>query len=224
MRVLIIEDEAPLARSIQRGLIENHFAVDVVGRGEEGVAHASATPYDAVLLDLGLPGMDGMTVLRRLRGAGISSPVLVLTARDALADKIAGLDAGADDYLTKPFSFLELLARLRALLRRPAGPQASLQVADLRMDLGAHRVTRGAETLVLTSKEFALLEFFLRNPGRVLSRTAIAEHVWDYRFDDVVSNVIDVIVSRLRAKVDRGHAVRLLHTVKGVGYVLREEA
>jgi len=224
MRALVIEDERKLAFYIKKGLEEHHFAVDVAYNGEEGVGYADENEYDVVVLDLLLPKKDGMAVLRELREKGDPVPVLILTALDAVADKVAGLDAGADDYLTKPFSFLELLARVRALLRRgTVEPQVKLQVGDLVIDLTAHRASRAGKSLQLTNKEFALLEFFIRNSGRVLTRTAIAEHVWDYRFEDTLSNVIDVFVNRLRNKIDRDFTQKLIHTVNGVGYVMREE-
>jgi len=224
MRALVIEDERKLAFYIKKGLEEHHFAVDVAYNGEEGVGYADENEYDVVVLDLLLPKKDGMTVLRELREKGDPVPVLILTARDTVADKVTGLDAGADDYLTKPFSFLELLARVRALLRRgTVEPQVKLQMGDLVIDLTAHRASRAGKSLQLTNKEFALLEFFMRNSGRVLTRTAIAEHVWDYRFEDTLSNVIDVFVNRLRNKIDRDFTQKLIHTVKGVGYVMREE-
>ena len=224
MRVLVIEDERRLARYIKKGLEEHHFAVDLASDGEEGLCCAQVNEYDVIVLDLLLPKKCGLTVLRELRERDDQVPVLILTARDALTDKVAGFDAGADDYLTKPFSFLELLLRVRALLRRgKVEPQVKLQVGDLVMDLTAHRASRAGKLLQLTSKEFALLEFFLRNPGRVLSRTTISEHVWDYGFENTLSNVIDVFVNRLRNKIDRDFAHKLLHTVKGVGYVLQEE-
>ena len=224
MRALVIEDERKLAFYIKKGLEEHHFAVDVAYNGEEGGCYADENEYDVVVLDLLLPKKDGMAVLRELREKGDPVPVLILTARDTVADKVTGLDAGADDYLTKPFSFLELLARVRALLRRgTVEPQVKLQMGDLVIDLTAHRASRAGKSLQLTNKEFALLEFFMRNSGRVLTRTAIAEHVWDYRFGDTLSNVIDVFVNRLRNKIDRDFTQKLIHTVKGVGYVMREE-
>jgi len=224
MRALVIEDERKLAFYIKKGLEEHHFAVDVAYNGEEGVGYADENEYDVVVLDLLLPKKDGMAVLRELREKGDPVPVLILTARDTVAHKVTGLDAGADDYLTKPFSFLELLARVRALLRRgTVEPQVKLQMGDLVIDPTAHRASRAGKSLQLTNKEFALLEFFMRNSGRVLTRTAIAEHVWDYRFEDTLSNVIDVFVNRLRNKIDRDFTQKLIHTVKGVGYVMREE-
>lgn len=224
MRILVIEDEQRLARYIKKGLEEHHFAVDVAFDGEQGIFCAEVNEYDVLILDLLLPKKEGMTVLQELRQKGSQVPVLILTARDTVTDKVAGFDAGADDYLTKPFSFLELLARVRALLRRgKVEPQAKLEMGDLVMDLTAHRASRAGKVLQLTSKEFALLEFFLRNPGRVLTRTVIAEHVWDYGFENTLSNVIDVFVNRLRSKIDRDFTPKLLHTVKGVGYVLQEK-
>lgn len=224
MRVLVIEDERPLARSLKKGLEEHHFAVDLAQDGEEAISRADMNEYDVIVLDLLLPKKDGMAFLQEFREKGGQVPVLILTARDTVADKVEGLNAGADDYLTKPFSFLELLARVRALLRRgKVEPQTTLQVEDLIMDLVAHRVRCAGKFVQLTSKEFALLEFFMRNPGRVLTRTTISEHVWDYRFERTLSNVIDVFVNRLRKKIDPDGAKRLIHTVKGVGYVMREE-
>jgi len=224
MRVLVIEDERKLALYIKKGLEENHFAVDLAENGEAGILYAGVNEYDIIVLDILLPKKDGMEVLRELRESGSPVPVLILTARDAVSEKIAGLNAGADDYLTKPFSFLELLARVRALLRRgKVEPQLTLQVGDVVMDLIAHRVRVSGKPIQLTSKEFALLEFLLRNPGRVLTRTTIAEHVWDSRYDNTLSNVIDVFVKRLRAKIDCAPAKKLIHTVKGVGYVVRED-
>jgi len=225
MRILVIEDEQKLAFYIKKGLEEHHFAVDIAYDGEAGVSLADVNEYDVIILDLLLPKKDGMAVLRELRAKGSPTPVLILTARDIVADKVAGLNAGADDYLVKPFSFVELLARVWALLRRgKVEPQVKLRVEDLVMDLVTHRVSRAGKVLELTSKEFALLEFFMRNPSRVLTRTTISEHVWDYRFENTFSNVIDVFVNRLRNKIDRDFATKLIHTVKGVGYVLKEEA
>lgn len=224
MRVLVVEDEQKLALYIKKGLEEHHFAVDTAHDGEEGILSVEVNEYDVLILDLLLPKKDGMTMLRELREKGSQVPVLILTARDTVADKVAGLNAGADDYLVKPFSFVELLARVWALLRRgKVKPQVKLQVGDLVMDLVTHRVRRAGKSLDLTSKEFALLEFFLRNPNHVLTRTTISEHVWDYRFENTLSNVIDVLVNRLRNKVDRDFAKKLIHTVKGVGYALKEE-
>ncbi|GAB6064735.1 heavy metal response regulator transcription factor [Deferrisoma palaeochoriense] len=223
MRILVVEDEAKVASFIRKGLEEERYAVDVAGDGEEGLELAELNPYDLIVLDLMLPGLDGFRFIQKLRGQGIATPILVLTARDSVSDKVKGLDLGADDYLTKPFAFAELLARIRALLRRGT-PQASpvLQVADLTLDPAARRVTRAGRSIELTAKEFALLEYFLRNAGRVLTRTMILEHVWDQSFDSY-TNVVDVYVNYLRKKVDQGFEPKLIHTVRGVGYVLREE-
>lgn len=223
MRILVVEDEAKVASFIRKGLEEERYAVDVAADGEEGLELAELNPYDLIVLDLMLPRLDGFRFIQRLRGQGIATPILVLTARDSVSDKVKGLDLGADDYLTKPFAFAELLARIRALLRRGT-PQASpvLQVADLTLDPAARRVTRAGRSIELTAKEFALLEYFLRNAGRVLTRTMILEHVWDQSFDSY-TNVVDVYVNYLRKKVDQGFEPKLIHTVRGVGYVLREE-
>ncbi len=221
MRVLLVEDDREMVRYLKRGLTEVGYAVDTAFDGEEGLRLASTEMFDAVVLDLMLPGRDGMAVVSALREAGCATPVLMLTARDGVDDRVRGLDAGADDYLVKPFSFEELLARLRALLRRAsAEPQTELRAADLRMDLVAHRVFRGDEELDLTPKEFALLEYLLRHAGQAVTRTMILNHVWNYDFDPG-TNVVDVYVRRLRRKVDEGRKVRLIHTVRGVGYVLK---
>ncbi|NOY44412.1 heavy metal response regulator transcription factor [Deferrisoma camini] len=223
MRILVVEDEEKVASFIRKGLEEERYAVDVALDGEEGLELAELNPYDLIVLDLMLPGLDGFRFIQRLRAQGVHTPILVLTARDSVGDKVKGLDLGADDYLTKPFAFAELLARIRALLRRGA-PQAPpvLQVADLTLDPAARRVTRAGKPIELTAKEFALLEYFMRHAGRVLTRTMILEHVWDQSFDSY-TNVVDVYVNYLRKKVDQGFEPRLIHTVRGVGYVLREE-
>ena len=223
MRILLVEDDRKVASFIRKGLTEEGYAVDVAHDGEAGLFMGLDRLHDVIVLDVMLPGKPGFQVLRELRQAKVSTPVLLLTARDAVEDKVQGLDAGADDYLTKPFAFAELLARVRALLRRGKAAQAAmLQVADLALDPAARTVKRGGETIPLTNREFALLEYFLRNPGRVLTRTMIAEHVWDYSFD-AGTNVIDVYVNYLRKKVDAGREPKLIHTVRGVGYVLRAE-
>lgn len=222
MRVLVIEDDSAMAGYLERGLRESGYAVDVAADGPSGLHQARSESYDAVLLDVMLPGLDGLSLVRRLRDEGSPTPVLMLTARDTVTDRVKGLDAGADDYLQKPFSFAELLARLRALLRRgsaAAGP-TELAEGDLKMDLVRHAVFRGEQNLDLTPKEFALLEYLLRNKGQVLTRTMILEHVWDIHFDPG-SNVVDVHVRRLRQKVDEGHWAPLLQTVRGIGYVLK---
>lgn len=218
MRVLIVEDNPKMAGAIQRGLRENGYAADVCHSGFEGEDLAAAQPYDVVILDLMLPDRDGVEVCRNLRRRCIATPVLMLTALSSTEDKIAGLDAGADDYLAKPFDFEELLARLRALLRRGEATEGRhLRCDDLELDLYTRRAKRGDNEFELSNKEFALLEYLMRNPNRVLSRSQIAEKVWDMNFEPG-SNVIDVYVSSLRKKVDRHAPVPLLHTVKGAGY------
>jgi len=221
MRILLVEDEKKVASFIQRGLEAEHYAVDVVHDGETGLARASDGDYDLLILDVMLPKRDGLSVLREVRQRKLTVPVLLLTARDTVADKVTGLDCGADDYLTKPFAFEELLARVRALLRRGAPTAAPvLTLADLHMDLVTHQVIRADKRIDLTAKEFALLEFFLRHPRRVLSRSLIAQHVWGVDFD-TFTNVIDVYVNYLRKKIDADFEPKLLHTVRGAGYVLK---
>jgi two-component system OmpR family response regulator len=224
VRVLIVEDEVKMAGLIRRGLREEGMAADVAIRGEDALWMAAATTYDAIVLDVMLPGLDGFETCRRLRDDAIWSPVLMLTARDSVEDRVAGLDGGADDYLTKPFSFAELLARLRALVRRgPIGRPAVLEVGDLRLDPATHQVWRGDSEVVLSQKEFALLEAFMRRPGEVLSRYQLLEQAWDYEYENR-SNVIDVYVRYLREKVDRPFGAESIETVRGVGYRLREAA
>lgn len=221
MHILLVEDEKKVASFIQRGLEAEHYAVDVVHDGETGLACIFDGDYDLLILDVMLPKRNGLSVLRELRQRKLTVPVLMLTARDTVTDKVTGLDCGADDYLTKPFAFEELLARVRALLRRgtPA-PTSVLAFADLRLDLVTRQVTRAGKRIDLTAKEFALLDFFLRQPGRVLSRSLIAQHVWGVDFD-TFTNVIDVYVNYLRKKIDADFEPKLLHTVRGVGYVLK---
>jgi DNA-binding response OmpR family regulator len=220
--VLVVEDDARMAELLRRGLQEEGYAVDAVSTGEEGVWLGTENDYDAVVLDVMLPDGDGFEVCRRLRQADRWAPVMMLTARDAVPDRVAGLDAGADDYLTKPFSFQELFARVRALVRRGVGERpAVLEVGDLRLDPATRRVHRGDEELSLTAKEAALLEYFLRHPGEVLTRAQIIEHVWDFAYDGG-SNVVDVYVRYLREKVDRPFGHRSIETVRGAGYRLRE--
>jgi len=223
VRILVAEDELKLASLLRRGLVEEGHAVDVARTGEEAVAHAYGVAYDAVVLDLMLPGIDGLEVCRMLRAAGIWAPVLMLTARDAVQDRVAGLDAGADDYLPKPFAFDELLARLRALIRRgrPERPVV-LDVGELRLDPASRRAWRVDAELQLSAKEFSLLETFMRYPGQVLSRQQLVEHAWDDAYEHR-SNVVDVYVRYLREKVDRPFGRRSLETVRGVGYRLRKE-
>jgi two-component system OmpR family response regulator len=221
MRVLIAEDEVKMAGLLRRGLQEEGYAVDVVATGPEAVWAGTENPYDAIVLDVMLPYLDVFAVCRQLRVANRWAPILMLTARDAVPDRVAGLDAGADDYLTKPFAFTELLARLRALVRRGAGERpATLSAGDLVLDPAARRVQRGQAMIELTAKEFALLEFFLRHPGEVLTRSRIIEHVWDFAYDGD-SNVVDVYVRYLREKIDRPFGRDTIETVRGTGYRLR---
>jgi two-component system OmpR family response regulator len=224
MRVLIVEDEVKMASLIRRGLREEGLSADVAIKGEDALWMTGATEYDAIVLDVMLPGIDGFETARRLRADGVWAPVLMLTARDAVEDRVAGLDGGADDYLTKPFSFAELLARLRALARRgPVGQATVLEVGDLRLDPAERRVWRGDREIDLTAKEFALLETFMRRPGEVLTRFHLLEHAWDYDYENR-SNVVDVYVRYLRDKIDRPFGVRTLETVRGAGYRLRSAA
>ena len=215
-----MEDDTRVAAFIARGLREQAYAVDVSGNGEQALYQASVNEYDLVILDVMLPVKDGYQVCRELRAAGFRAPILMLTARDAVDDRVEGLDSGADDYLTKPFDFKELLARLRALRRRSAELRPAVaHVADLTLNTASHAVERGGRAVSLTAKEYALLEFLVLNAGRVVGREPIAEHVWDESFDPF-SNVIDVYVKRLRAKLDTGYSRRLIHTRRGEGYIL----
>ena len=224
MRVLVVEDDVKMASLLRRGLVEEGLAADVARTGDEALWMAEATEYDAIVLDVMLPGTDGFEVCRRLRESGRWSPVLVLTARDAVEDRVAGLDAGADDYLTKPFSFAELLARLRALARRaPLERPAILEAGDLRLDPATRRAWRGDVEIGLSAKEFALLETFMRRPGEVLSRYQLLEHCWDYGYENR-SNVVDVYVRYLREKIDRPFGRKSLETVRGAGYRFKGEA
>jgi two-component system copper resistance phosphate regulon response regulator CusR len=223
VRILVVEDEQKVAAFVAEGLREQAYAVDVASDGEEGIWRALNTDYDVILLDIMLPKHDGFTVLRKIRAAERPARVLMLTARDAISDRVHGLNEGADDYLPKPFDFDELLARIAALLRRPAVMvQSELRCADLVLNRRTREVTRSGRRLELSTKQFAMLEFLLLRQNDVVSRTEIAEHVWDEAFDPM-SNVIDVTLHHLRAKVDRGSPVRLLHTVRGAGYVLRAD-
>ena len=223
MRILVVEDEKKVASFIKKGLEEEGYAVDIARHGEEGLAMSLAQVHDLIILDIRLPKLDGLQVLKALRQEKVMTAVLLLTVRATIEDKVLGLDAGADDYLTKPFAFQELLARVRALLRRRAAADPTvLQVADLRLDPARRTVSRGAERIDLSPREFALLDYLMRHPGRVLTRTMIAEHVWDYDFD-TSTNVIDVYINYLRKKIDTGREPKLLHTMRGVGYVLNPE-
>jgi len=223
VRVLVAEDAERMAALLGRGLREEGYAVDTVHNGEDAVWMAAENPYDAIVLDVMLPDIDGFEVCRRVRGAGQWAPVVMLTARDAVEDRVRGLDAGADDYLPKPFAFAELLARLRALVRRGARERpAELQVGDLVLDPAAKTVRRDGRDVELTPKEFALLEYFMRHPGEVLSRTRLIEHVWDFAYEGD-SNVVEVYVRYLREKIDRPFGEDSIQTVRGLGYRLRTE-
>lgn len=223
MRVLVVEDEVKMARLLKRGLEEEDYAADVAANGEDGIWMATENPYDAIVLDVMLPDVDGFEVCRRIREAGQWAPVLMLTARDAVPDRVRGLDVGADDYLTKPFAFAELLARLRALVRRGARERPPVvAVGDLRLDPASKAVRRAEQTIELTPKEFSLLEYFMRHPGEVLTRTQLLEHVWDFAYDGD-SNVVEVYVRYLREKIDRPFGRHSLETVRGMGYRLHEE-
>jgi len=223
MRLLVVEDEKKVASFIRKGLEEEGYAVDVASDGETGLDMACDRIHDLIILDINLPGRDGLSVLREMRGRKVPTPVLLLTVRANIEDKVLGLDSGADDYLTKPFAFQELVARVRALLRRQADAKTPmLQLADLTLDPARRIVFRGDRKVELTAKEYALLDYFIRNQGRVLTRTMIAEHVWDYDFDPE-TNVIDVYVNYLRRKIDSDSDRKLIHTVRGVGYVMKGE-
>lgn len=221
MRILLVEDEHRLASVVRRGLEEEGYAVDVAYDGKDGLSMAQLGDYDLMILDLMLPSVDGLTVVRSLRRKQINTPVLILTARDTVDDLVAGLDSGADDYLTKPFAFRELLARTRALIRRDSMVRDPvIRVDDLEVDTISRRVRRGGQQIELTSKEYGMLEFLIRNPNYVLSRTQIAEHVWDYDFT-AMSNVVDVYIRHLRRKIDDGFEPKLIHTIRGSGYQLK---
>jgi two-component system OmpR family response regulator len=223
MRVLIVEDHVKMAALIQRGLRKEAMAVDVTANGEDALWMAAATDYDAIVLDVMLPGLDGFEVCRRLREDGVWAPILMLTARDAVRDRVAGLDSGADDYLVKPFSYAELLARLRALVRRgPVERPAELSVGDLRLDPAQHKVWRGDSEISLSAKEFRILETFMRRPGEVLSRFQLLEHAWDYEYENR-SNVVDSYIRLLRRKIDQPFGTKSIETVRGAGYRLRED-
>lgn len=222
MRILLVEDEEKVASFVKRGLEEDDYQVEISSDGEEGLELALTNHYDLIIMDVMLPKKDGLTVIRELREKDEVVPVLCLTAKDSVDDVVAGLDSGSDDYLTKPFAFAELIARVRALLRRPQLDRgAEIFFSDLRLDPVAHKVWRSDQLIELTAKEYSLLEYFVRNPNQTLTRTQIAEHVWDYTFDSF-TNIIDVYVNYLRKKVDKDFDKRLIHTVRGVGYVLKE--
>ena len=222
MRVLLVEDDTTIAEFVEKGLREAGFVVDVAADGRAGVERAMAGGYDAAIVDVMLPYMDGLSLIDALRAKGVRTPVLILSARRSVDDRVRGLQAGGDDYLTKPFDFAELLARVQALIRRATGtPEPTrLVFADLSLDLLTRKVQRGSQSIELRPREFALLEYLMRNAGRVVSKTSILSHVWGYNFDPN-TNVVDVLVSRLRDRIDKPFPAKLLHTVRGVGYVLR---
>ncbi len=223
MKILVVEDDNTVGGFVQRGLEEQRFNVELVGDGETGLDRASHAHFDVIVLDLRLPGLTGVEVLRTLRDRGVATPVLVLTAQDAVESKVQAFRSGADDYVTKPFAFEELLARVEALGRRPKDiAPPVIQVSDLEVDTGRHEVRRAGMKIELTPKEYAVLEYLARNPGRVLSRTLITEYAWDYHFDPG-TNIVDVVINRLRKKIDARSKRRLIHTVRGVGYVLEEQ-
>jgi DNA-binding response OmpR family regulator len=223
MRILVVEDEAKVASFVKRALEEESYAVDVCADGAEALERGRSGSYDLIVLDVMLPSLSGVEVVKELRGHKIAAPILLLTAQSRMEQKVTGLDAGADDYLTKPFAIEELLARVRALLRRGGGEAAGvLQIDDLTLNPATREVTRGGQKIELTVKEYALLEYLMRNAGRVLTRPLIAERVWNQDFD-TYTNVIDVYMSYLRAKIDKGRSCKLIHTVRGSGYVLKAE-
>jgi heavy metal response regulator len=223
--ILIVEDEKKISALIRKGLEEENYAVEDAADGEKGEQLALERPYDLIILDIMLPKKDGLQILDALRKAEIETPVLMLTAKGTVEDRVKGLDIGADDYLVKPFAITELLARIRSLLRRKKGAERSattLTIADLTLDLVARKVIRGGKLIDLTSKEFSLLEYFMRNKNKTLNRSTITEHIWNYNFD-TGTNIIDVYINHLRTKIDGGFPNKLLHTIRGVGYVLKEQ-
>ena len=221
MKILAIEDDRTVGQYVKRGLEEQRFHVDLAADGLEGLRLASGGQYDLIILDLRLPEMSGLEVLRNLRDRGLTVPILVLTAQDTVDFKVQALRTGADDYVTKPFSFEELLARVEALGRRPQQLKSPvLRVLDLELDTATHEARRGAEPIELTPKEYTVLEYLMRHTGRVMSRTLITEYAWDYHFDPG-TNIVDVVINRLRKKIDSGHARKLIHTVRGVGYTVK---
>ncbi len=220
MRILVIEDEKKVASFIKKGLEEEHYAVDTAYDGEIGLYMAEVNEYDLIVLDLMIPKIEGLEVLKRIRSNKNNVPILILTAKDTVEDIVKGLDSGCDDYLTKPFNFMVFLARIRALMRREKIEKEPLiKIGDLTLSPVTHKVTRSGSEIELTSKEYALLEYFIRNPDRVLTRTMISEHVWDYHFDSL-TNVVDVYVNYLRKKIDKDFESKLIHTIRGVGYIL----
>jgi heavy metal response regulator len=225
MRILIVEDEKKVAQFLRKGFQAESFSVDIAADGERGSFLARTEPYDAIILDVMLPRKNGIEVLQEIRGAKVTTPVLMLTVKSDLEDRVKGLNLGADDYVPKPFAFSEVLARVRALSRRKSTDvlASQLTIGDLHMDLLSRRVTRGGKEISLTNKEFELLEYLLRNKRRVLSRVILTEHIWDMNFDSE-TNIVDVVINRLRRKLDDGFPAKLIHTVRGVGYVLKESS
>ncbi len=223
MKILVIEDEADISSFVKKGLHEAGFTVDTAFDGDDAYIKLLTGQYDAAVMDIMLPGMDGLTVIEKIRAKKINTPIIILSAKRELDDRVTGFQKGGDDYLTKPFSFSELLVRIQALIRRSQkkGDKTTLSCNDLSLDLLSHSVKRGNSTIELQPKEFALLEYLLRNSGRVISKTLIMEHIWDYNFDPQ-TNIVDVVISRLRSKIDKNFEKKLLHTVRGVGYVLKE--
>ena len=221
MKILVVEDEKKVGAFIKKGLEEDHYTVELAFDGDKGEELASQRPFDLIILDILMPKKDGLTLLKELRAKQISTPVLMITAKGSVDDKVKGLDSGADDYLVKPFAIAELLARVRSLLRR-GGPEKStaLTVADLTLDLVSHKAARGGNLIELTGKEYTLLEYFMRNTNKVLSRTIISEHIWNYNFD-TGTNIIDVYINHLRNKIDGEFEKKLIHTVRGVGYMMK---
>lgn len=222
MRVLVVEDETKIASFIRRGLKEEHYSVDLAADAEKALYMADVNSYDLIVLDLMLPGKDGIAICQELRSKKVVTPILMLTARDTLKEKVRGLDAGADDYLTKPFAFEELLARMRALMRRKGSDKITkIKISDLELDQVTHKVTRSGKDIILTSKEYALLEYLMLNANQVVTRTMISEHVWEEDFDSF-TNVIDVYINYLRNKIDSGSDKQLIHTIRGTGYILKD--
>lgn len=222
MKILIVEDEKKIASFIKRGLSEENYVVDVVHKGMDALNANVGGAYDLIIVDVNLPDIDGFELCRRIRANGYKNAILMLTVRDRVEDKVKGLDSGADDYMTKPFAFEELLARIRALLRKISRTESILKVADLEMDLISHKVRRAGREIELTSKEYALLEYLMRNHDRIVTRTMIAQNVWEIDFD-TGTNVIDVFIRYLRKKIDDWHSKKLIHTVRGKGYILRSD-
>lgn len=224
MRILVVEDEIHLQTIIKKRLLKEHYSVDACGDGLEALDYLAVSPYDAVILDIMLPGLSGIEVLKRIRAEGSRVPVLFLTARDGINDRVEGLDCGADDYLVKPFAFEELLARIRVMLRRTGGHTTDeLTLADLTVDLKSHQVSRGGKPIELSGREYAILEYLMRNQGHVLSRSQIEQHVWSFDYEGG-SNMVDVYIRYLRRKIDEGFEQKLIHTVRGAGYVMRTVA